>query len=100
MSINIFLVILGTVALLITIGAFVEWWKHKEGRSARFFSLIEIILTTIMTLGSFAIGLNPEIAVKVIIPEMENIIDDNVEVQTQNDQLKAELKRQKKNTII
>lgn len=95
MSINIFLVILGAVALFITIGAFVEWWKHKEGRSARFFSLIEIILTTIMTLGSFAIGLNPEMAVKVIIPEMENIIDDSVEAQTQNDQLEAELKKTK-----
>lgn len=92
MSIRAFLLLLGVIALVITIGAFIEWRKYKEETSAKLFSLIEIFLTTLMMLGSFAIGINPEIAVKVVVPDMQKIADESAEVKAKNDQLATELK--------
>ena len=92
MSIRAFLLLLGVIALVITIGAFIEWRKYKEETSAKLFSLIEIFLTTLMMLGSFVIGINPEIAVKVVVPDMQKIADESAKVKAKNDQLEAELK--------
>ena len=95
MNIRAFLILLGVIALVITLGAFVEWWKYKEKKLTRLFSLIEIFLTTIMMLGSFAIGINPEIAVKVVVPDMQKIADESAEVKEKNSQLETELKKTK-----
>ena len=89
--ISVFLIVLGIIALIITIGAFVEWRKNKEDTSAKLFSLIGIFLQTIMMLGSFAIGINPEIVIKGFDPELQKIMSENAEAKTENEELETEL---------
>lgn len=89
--ISVFLIVLGIVALIITIGAFVEWRKNKEDTSAKLFSLIGIFLQTIMMLGSFAIGINPEIVIKGFDPELQKIMSENAEAKTENEELETKL---------
>lgn len=82
--------VVGTCIIIIVICSFVCWRKSKENKFTSFFSLAEILLSASVGLCSLVAGINPQIIVKVVMPEFDQIIQENIDLEVKNNSLSVE----------
>lgn len=89
---KIFLISLSVIIFIVTLVAGIDWMKgikHKE-HGISFLAIAPILISAVTSVGTFAIGMNPEVAVKVIVPEIEKVMNENSKLKIENDNLTRE----------
>lgn len=92
MNYSVILVILSLLVIVVTVLAGMSWKKNKQNDTNPFLSLATIIISAAVGVGTLIIGINPEYVIKVVIPDIEKIVNENSELKVEVEKLKEEKK--------
>ena len=86
---NIHFLIIAIIVFGIVISSFINWIRDKENRRNSFFSLAQILLSVIFGLCNLMAGINPQYLAQEIMPELKDIIQENIKLNEQIDDLEG-----------